>query len=291
MSYVIITDSTTDLTIDLINKLELNVMPLTFTLDNKEYLNYPDQRELTNKEFYDALRNGSMATTSQLNIVDIVKYYEEFLAQGLDILSVVFSSGLSGSFNAVRLAKDELLEKYPERKIVIIDSLCASMGEGLFAYYAAKNRLDGMSIEENERFLLDNVYHLAHWFTVSDLDFLRRGGRLSNASAFVAKVLKINPVLNVDNQGHLVGRIKKIGRKNAINALIDKFDKTALKDKKQVVFISHGDCLNDALYVRDCLMKKYSDCISQIEIGEIGPVIGAHSGPGTLALFFLATER
>lgn len=291
MSYIIITDSTTDLTVDLINELDLNVMPLTFTLDKKEYLNYPDQRELTNKDFYKALRNGSMATTSQLNMVDIVKYYEGFLQKGLDILSVVFSSGLSGSFNAVRLAREELLEKYPERKIVIIDSLCASMGEGLFAYYAGKNRLDGMSIEENEKFLLDNVYHLAHWFTVSDLEFLRRGGRLSNASAFVAKMLKINPVLNVDNLGHLVGRIKKIGRKSAINALIEKFDKTALKDKKQIVFISHGDCYDDAVYLRDVLLEKFSDCISEIKIGEIGPVIGAHSGPGTLALFFLATER
>ncbi|MGM9971850.1 MAG: DegV family protein [Anaeroplasmataceae bacterium] len=289
MSYVIITDSTTDLSEELVSKWDLKVMPMHFTIGQKEYLNYPDGREISNKDFYNELRNGKMATTSQLNSEYVYEYFKGFLEEGHDILALIFSSGLSGSFNAVRLATEQLKEEYQNRKILIIDSLCASMGEGLFAYYGAMNKKDGMTIEENYEYLNSIIHNIAHWFTVGDIDFLKRGGRLSNASAFVAKILKINPVLHVDDKGHLVARMKKIGRKNAINELVNQLDKTIDRNLDQVIFISHGDCYDEALALSNKIKEVYEPV--DVIIGEIGPVIGAHSGPGTLAVFFLANHR
>ncbi len=289
MSYKIITESTTDLSEELIKLYDLVVIPMTFKTADKEYVNYPDGREMSNKEFYDEERNGKIFTTAQITPQHIIDVYKGYLDEGYDILGVSFSSGLSGTVNSTKLAIEMLKEEYKDRNIIMVDSLCASMGEGLLAYYASKNRKDGMSIVENAKALEDMKLHLAHWFTVSDIDFLKRGGRLSNASAFVAKALKINPVLHVDNAGHLVNRFKKIGRKTAIKELINQFNLTADKTKKQTIFISHGDCLDDALYLKELLLKEYEP--EDVVIGEIGPVIGAHSGPGTLALYFIASHR
>lgn len=288
-NYKIITESTTDLSEELISKYDLVVIPMTFKTGDKEYVNYPDGREMSNKEFYQEERNGKIFTTAQITPQQIILEYKKYLDEGFDILAVSFSSGLSGTVNSTKLAIETLKEEYSDRTIEMVDSLCASMGEGLLAYYASMNRKNGMSVLENKEALENMKLKLAHWFTVSDIDFLKRGGRLSNASAFVAKALRINPVLHVDNDGHLVNRFKKIGRKTAIKELINQFNLTADKTKKQTIFISHGDCLEDALYLKELLLKEYD--AEDVVIGEIGPVIGAHSGPGTLALYFIASHR
>jgi len=287
--YVIVTDSTTDLSQELIDKLGLVVIPLTFKCDDKEYVNYPDGREMSNKEFYEAERKGKQFTTAQITPQQFIDEFKKHLDMGKDILAVIFSSGLSGTANSAHLAIEEIAPDYPDRKILMVDSLCASMGEGLFAYYASKNKESGMSLEDNHDALENMKLKLAHWFTVSDIDFLKRGGRLSNASAFVAKALRINPVLHVDNEGHLINRFKKIGRKSAIKEILNQLLDTIDVTYKQTIFISHGDCKEDAEYLASLIRKEID--VEDIIIGEIGPVIGAHSGPGTLAVFFIASHR
>lgn len=286
--YVIITESTTDLSQELIDELGLVVIPMTFKSDDKEYINYPDGRELSNKDFYEAERKGVQFTTAQVTPNDFANVFRTYLDMGKDVLAICFSSGLSGTVNSAHLAIEDLKDEYKDRKILMVDSLCASMGEGLLAYYASKNREKGMSILDNHDAIENMKLKLAHWFTVSDIDFLKRGGRLSNASAFVAKALRINPVLHVDNEGHLVSRFKKIGRKSAIKEILNQMLDTIDVTIKQTIFISHGDCEEDAQYLAS-LVKKEID--ADVIIGEIGPVIGAHSGPGTLALFFIASHR
>lgn len=287
--YVIITDSTTDLSAELVSKYDLNIIPMKFKTEGREYINYPDGHDLSNEEFYKEIRSGKIFTTSQVSPQEFIDAYTPFLEKGLDILALCFSSGLSGTLNSLHLAKGELLEKFPERKILVVDTLCASMGEGLLAFYASKFRNEGMNLEENHKKLEELKLHIAHWFTVSDIDFLKRGGRLSNASAFLAKALHINPVLHVDNNGHLINRFKKIGRKSAIKEILSQFAENKDSSFKQTIFISHADCLNDALYLKEQILKIYDP--EEIVIGEIGPVIGSHAGPGTLALFFVSTHR
>ena len=202
MSYVIFTDSTTDLPVDFVNTNNIKVIPMKFIIEGKEYKNYLDEREMKAKDFYDLERKGVIAKTAQLTTFEIVEAYKEELDKGNDILAIGFSSGLSGTFNSMRLAKEELEEEYKDRKILIIDSLCASMGEGLFVYYANLYKNEGLSLEENYQKLLELRPHLVHWFTVENLNTLRRGGRVSNATAFIANALNIKPVLHVE-QGAL----------------------------------------------------------------------------------------
>lgn len=291
--YVIISDSTCDLTDELVKDWNIEIQPMTFRVNGNEYKNYFDERELPLKEFYDFMRQGQIATTAQLNVIDVEDFFKPYLEKGLDILCIAFSSGLSGSYNAIRLAKDELLEQYPNRKICVVDSLCASAGEGLLVYQAVCNKNNNMSLEENANHLDKFKFKIRHWFTVDDIDTLKRGGRLSNASVFVAKALKIKPVLNVDDEGHLKAIYKKIGRKMAIRQLVDStiidYDKT----QDYITLISHGDCLEDAEYLKQLLEDAYkkNDINSKIYISKIGPVIGAHSGPGTLALFTVGSKR
>lgn len=287
--YVIITDSTTDLPQDYVEKHEIEVIPMKFSIDGNEYSNYLDGREMDSKTFYDLERNGKIAKTAQLTIVDIENVYRKYLDLGYDILAIGFSSGLSGTFNSMRLAKEELEEEYKDNKIMIIDSLCACLGEGLFVYYAVQNKLKGLDLEANYNNLLELRPHLCHWFTVLNLDTLRRGGRVSNVAAFVADTLNIKPVLHVDDAGHLIAMKKVVGRKRSLLALVDKLSETIYKDEPQMIMIGHGDCLEDALFVAEEVKKRVP--VKDILINCIGPVIGAHSGPGTLALFFVGTKR
>lgn len=290
LKYVIISDSTTDLSAEYVAKNNVEIIPLRFTIDGQEYSNFLDGRELGFQEFYDKMRNESMSTTSQLNSEDIINKYRPFLEEGFDILGIGFSSGLSGTFNSMRIAVEILREEFKDRQIEIIDSLCASMGEGLLVDYAVKYRNEGLSLKENYEKLLELRQKLNHWFTVSDIDLLHRGGRVSGVAAFMAKTIKINPVLHVDAEGHLIPRIKKIGRKSALKELVNQMEKMMDQSINQTVFISHGDCLEDAQFVAD-LVKKQFECVKRIEINFIGPVIGSHSGPGTVALFFIGFQR
>lgn len=287
--YVIITDSTTDLTEELINELDITVIPMEFNIDGKSYLNYSDERDISYKEFYDFLRNGKNSTTSLINTATFTELFEPILEDGKDILYIAFSSGLSGTYNSSCIAAQMLSEKYTDSKIYTVDSLSASMGEGLLVYHAAKKKKEGMNIDELKDWVENNKLNLCHWFTVDDLHHLKRGGRLSSAAAIVGTMLNIKPVLNVDNEGYLIPVEKVRGRKLSITAMLKMMEKTAINPEEQTIFISHGDCLEEAEFLANLVKEKLN--VKDIKMNYIGPVIGSHSGPGTIALFFLGTER
>lgn len=289
MRYRILTDSTGDLTPELVQELDLTVIPMEFTVDGKSYRNYPDGHEMSAKDFYDLLRAGKTSTTAQINSHEFTEWADPILQAGEDLLYIAFSSGLSGTCQSALLAKQELSEKYPDRKFLVVDSLCASMGEGLLVYYAAKMQQEGKSIDEVYQWLQENKLHLCHWFTVDDLNHLKRGGRVSSAAALFGTMLGIKPVLHVDDAGHLIPVAKIRGRKQSLDSLVAHMEETVTEPEKQVIFISHGDCLQDAKYVADKIREKWK--VKDIVLNEIGPVIGTHSGPGTVALFFLGSKR
>jgi DegV family protein with EDD domain len=215
--------------------------------------------------------------------------FEGILKRGNDVLYIGFSSALSGSYNAGTMVAESLRDAYPERKIVTIDSLSASMGEGLLVYHVAEQRRSGKSIDEVSEWLIANRLHLCHWFTVDDLFHLKRGGRISAATALVGTVLGVKPVLHVDDEGKLVAVGKVRGRRRSLEALVDEMEKTCANPTEQVVFISHGDCIEDAQYVERLVRERLN--VKDVQINYVDPVIGAHSGPGTVALFFLGTAR
>ena len=246
MNFALMTDSASDLSAQLADELSLTVLPLTVTVDGHNYANYLDEREISAKQLYAMLREGKIATTSAANTGTFIQAFEEHLKQGKDVLYLGFSSGLSSTFSAAATAAQELRERYPERKIYAVDTLCASLGQGLLVYHAAKKAQAGCSIEEVAKFVEDNRLNLCHWFTVDDLNHLRRGGRLSATSAVVGTVLNIKPVLHVDDAGHLVNVSKVRGRKKSIVAMVDEMEATAFDPGNQVIFISHGDCAEDA---------------------------------------------
>ena len=287
--YVILTESSSDISLKIAADNDIQVMPMDFILEGKSYAHYADSREMDVKAFYQKLRDGAVVTTAAENVEDYMTWVKPLLEQGKDVLLVVFSSGLSSTFSTANVALAELREQYPDRKILAVDSLCASAGEALLAYYAAQNRAKGMSIEENAQWLEDNKLHLAHWFTVDDLMFLKRGGRVSSATALVGTMLSIKPVLHVDDEGHLINVGKARGRKASMKALADKAAETGVDLSNQVIFISHGDCLEDAQWLAQEVRDRFHPV--DVVISDIGPVIGAHSGPGTLALYFMASHR
>lgn len=287
--YSIITDSTTDLSPEIIKDLEIDVLPLRFTIDEKTYCDYPDGRELSSREFYDLISQGKESTTAQINVAEFVESFESKLKQGKDVLYIAFSSGLSGTYNSAVIAAKELMEKYPDRKIRVVDSLCASMGEGLFVYYAVNKSREGLSIDELADWLENNKLKFCHWFTVNDLFHLKRGGRVSATAAVVGTMLSIKPVLHVDDEGHLIPVKKVRGRKQSLEALVEQMEIRGIDNKENTVFISHGDCQEDAKFVSDLIKEKFGT--KDIRINSIGPVIGTHAGPGTVALFFIGKER
>ena len=288
-SYIVMTDSSADLTAELVEKLGLDVIPLSVNVGEKSFMNYPDEREIGSHEFYEMLRGGANAKTSAVNVDTFLNAMSVHLNAGKDILYLGFPSGLSSTYSASEIAAQELRESYPDRKILTVDTLCASLGQGLLIYLTMQKVLAGATIEEAAAFAEENRLHLCHWFTVDDLFFLKRGGRVSAATALVGSALGIKPVLHVDNEGHLINISKARGRKNSILALVDRMERSAIDPAKQTVFISHGDCRDDAEFLADEVRKRFG--ITDITINFVGPVIGAHSGPGTLALFFLGTER
>ena len=287
--YVLITDSSADLSQEMVQELGVTVLPLSFTIQGKIYRNYPDNREMDLPLFYDMLRAGELATTSAVNVAEYTQAVESILQEGKDVLILAFSSGLSSTYQASVLAAGELREKYPDRKIYTVDTLCASLGQGLLVYLAAQEQRKGKSIEEVRDWAEETKLHLCHQFTVDDLHFLKRGGRISATTAVVGSMLQIKPVLHVDNEGHLINIGKARGRQASLKALVDKMEKTVTEEGRKTVFISHGDCRKDAVTVADMVRERFGT--QDIRINFVGPVIGAHSGPGTLALFYLGTER
>lgn len=287
--YIIITDSSADLTPELVKELSIVVVSLEFTIDGVTYKDDPTDTAMDSKTFYDKLRKGSTSVTSQVNTAAFTDVFEKYLKQGKDILYIAFSSGLSGTSQSACIARDELSEKYPENKIIVIDTLAASLGEGLLVFSASKLRADGADIDAVASWLEENKLKLCHWFTVDDLNHLKRGGRISSATALIGGLLGIKPIMHVDDEGHLIPVGKVRGRKQSLDALVDRLVATCVNPGEQTVFISHGDITADAEYVKGEVLRRSE--VRDVVIGNVGPVIGSHSGPGTLALFFLAENR
>ncbi len=284
-SYKIITDSCCDLSVDKLKELDVTAVPLSFLFRG---IPRPDAVTDEIKEVYDAMRAGESATTSAANPEDWSKVIEPVLAAGQDALVITFSSGLSTTYQSAVIAATDLMEKYPDRKVNVVDSLCASLGQGLLVWYACDKRDEGLSLEELTQWVENNKLSLCQWFTVDDLYFLKRGGRISAATALVGTMLKIKPVLHVDENGKLISVAKSRGRKASIDALAEKMCQLAVGNNDRIT-ICHGDCLEDAEYLANQLKEKLG--VKKVHIGYTGAVIGSHSGPGTLALFFLGKQR
>ena len=287
--FSILTDSSADLSAELVRELDIQVLPLRFILGETTYENHPDNRDMDPHAFYERLRRGEAATTSAVNEGQYIQALEPLLQAGRDVLILAFSSGLSSTYSSSVMAVEELGKKYPQRKLYTVDTLCASLGQGLLVWYAAQERSRGHSIEEVRDWVEDHKLNICHQFTVDDLHFLKRGGRISAATAVVGSMLQIKPVLHVDNEGHLINIDKVRGRQASLKALVNRMEQTAIDAGSLTVFISHGDCLEDAQTVAGMVKKRFG--VEEIYINYVGPVIGAHSGPGTVALFYIGTER
>ena len=286
MSYRIITDNCCDFPAAMYEDLNLSVVPLVVRFQEKEVSLYS---EAWLKDMYNGMRAGETATTSAVNPQGWEEVIEPVLAAGQDALVIAFSSGLSTTYQSAVIAATELADKYPDRKIRVIDTLCASLGQGLLVWYACQKRDAGMPFDELADWCENNKKNLCMWFTVDDLMFLKRGGRVSAATALVGTMLQIKPVLHVDDEGHLINVSKARGRKASIEALAKKVGETGLPGENDTVFISHGDCLEDAKLLEKILQEKYG--VKNVFSYYVGAVIGSHAGPGTMALFFMGSKR
>nr|WP_326172152.1 DegV family protein [uncultured Oscillibacter sp.] len=288
-SYVILTESSSDLTPELAEQAGAEVLPLSFTMEGKNYPHYPDQRAMSIPEFYERMRNGAVAVTAAANVAELTDGMEVHLRQGKDVLFLCFSSGLSSTRDACAIAARELQEKYPERKIYTVDTLAASAGQALLVLLAGRKQKAGASIEEARDFVEETKLHVAHWFTVDDLTYLKRGGRVSPTAAAVGTMLNIKPVLHVDDEGHLIPMEKVRGRKAALAALVKQMRETVVHPEEQTMMISHACCREEAESLRESVLAEFHP--KELMILDLGPIIGAHTGPGLMALFFLAEHR
>lgn len=286
MNYQIITDSCCDLPAEKISELNIRVIPLNLLFRGESRLDAVTDEI---KEVYDGLRAGESASTSAVNPEGWTSVIEPVLKEGKDALVLTFSSGLSTTYQSAVIAANELAEQYPDRRINVVDTLCASLGQGLLVMYACQKRDEGLDLDQLTQWVDENKGNLCQWFTVDDLMYLKRGGRVSAATALVGTMLKIKPVLHVDEEGHLINVAKVRGRKASIEALANKVGQLGLPGKNDLITICHGDCIDDAKYLEQLLKEKYGT--KEVFIGYTGAVIGSHSGPGTLAIFFLGNKR
>ena len=286
MSYQIITDSCCDFPNEAYEELDLIKIPLV--VEFRGQVN-EDRNDDSLKDMYDGLRSGESAKTAAVNPQRWAESIEPVLAGGEDALVLSFSSGLSITYQSAVIAAQELMERYPERTVRVVDTLSASMGQGLLVWYVCRQRQQGATLDEAYAWAEENKFHLCHWFTVDDLMYLKRGGRVSATTALVGTMLQIKPVLHMDDEGHLINMAKARGRKASIDALAKKFGELGQGYDNSTVFISHGDCLEDAKYLEKVLKERYG--VKEVRISYVGAVIGSHSGPGTVALFFLGSHR
>ena len=286
--YIITTDNNADLPEDFYKNHEVGCTYLSYTLEGKEYT---EGNFLPVEEFYNKMRAGSMPTTSQVNPESARALFEPYLKDGRDILHIAFSSGLSGTFNSCRIAAEELMQEYPGRRVLVLDSLSASLGQGLWVYLAQERKEKGGSIEDVANWVETHKRNIVHLFTVDDLDHLYRGGRVSRTTAFLGGMLNIKPILHVDDAGKLIPIGKVRGRKKSLLELADLMDRKIGSYAKScnMIFISHGDCREEAEFLARKIKQKYQ--ITTELINDVGAVIGAHSGPGTMALFFVGDVR
>lgn len=287
--FVLVTDSSCDLPEELAQKFELAVVPLTVNINGESFTNYLDEREISFKAFYDCTRAKADIKTSCPSLEAFEKAFTEILDSGKDILYLGFSSGLSATTQNAKITAEELSEKYPDAKIIVIDSLAASMGQGLFIKYVYDEKQKGGSIEEVAQYAEDIRLHICHWFTVSDLMQLKRGGRISATTAIAGTALNVKPVMHVDNAGKLINVGKARGRKASLQALLEHMKETAINPKEQTIYISHGDCEDEVREFAKLIKKEVG--FKEIVINYVGPVIGGHTGSGVVALFFYGSER
>lgn len=291
-SFEMVTDSCCNLTEEMIDRYGLHVLPLTFMADGDDtvYQSYLKGQKTDLSQFYKMMRDGKVFRTSLPNLGDTETLFRSLLDAGRDILYLGFSSGLSGTYEATELLAKQLREEYPDRKIYAVDTLAASGGEGLLVWHACQHAEAGEDIDAVRDWVEDNKLNLAHWFTVDDLMFLWRGGRVSKTSAWAGTLLNIKPVLHVDDEGHLIPMEKVRGRKKSLQGLLKHMEETGTQPiSEQMVFINHGDCLDEANWLADQIREKLG--VKNIVVNYVDPVIGSHSGPGTMALFFLASSR
>lgn len=288
-AFTILTDSCCDLPAGMASELGLEIVPLRLELSGSVYHNYLDGREIGFQDFYRRIRSGETSITAAVNVGEFESAMGAILDRGEDILCLCFSSALSTTYQSAVIAAKGLKETYPEREICVVDTLSASMGQGLLVWLCAQEKQNGKSLQEVRDFAEEQKKALCHWFTVDDLHHLKRGGRISAATAVFGTMLSIKPVLHVDREGRLVSVDKARGRKASLLALVERMEDSAITPGRQTVFISHGDCLEDAEFVAAEVRRRFGT--RNIYINYVGPVIGSHSGPGTLALFFLGTNR
>lgn len=284
--YVVTVNSTVDLPKEWLAERNVPVIPLKYTIDGETY---EDMAGLSSKEFFQKLRDGKMATTSQINPEEAREALEPFLKEGKDVLHLAFSSALSGTCNSMRIAAEELKEEYPERKIIVIDTLCACLGEGLLLYYVLKLKKEGKTIEEVEAWVEENKLHVCHNVTVDDLNHLQRGGRISKTAAVFGTMVQIKPMIHMADDGSLQVVGKERGRKRSLNKIVDKAVEQSKGWEQDIVMITHGDCLEDAQYVAELVRTKMG--VENILIHNIGTVIGSHTGPGVVAVFCMGNKR
>jgi len=289
--YVIVSDSCVDLPASLADELGIQILPLKVTFEGKEYQNFLDERELKTADFYQTLRNHIKTSTAQATPADFITLFEPILNSGKDILSISFSSALSGTYNSSLMAKKDLQNEYKDSTIECVDSLCASMGQGLLLFYAARLKQKGASLEEVKEFVLNTRLQLSHLFTVDDLGHLRRGGRLSAGKELIGNLLNVKPLLHVSPEGKLTVYGKARGRIKSLHSMVARLADTIDLGKEQFIFISHGDSLEDALFVKELIKNKLQIDDNHFVVNPIGPVIGSHSGAGTIAIFYLGNER
>ncbi len=283
------TDSCCDLAAGMAAELEVEVLPLRLELEGREYRNLLDGSEIGFQEFYDKVRGGAMPVTSAVNVGEFEGAMRPILESGKDILCLCFSSALSTTYQSAVIAARELEEAFPERKVRVVDSLCASMGQGLFVWLCAREKKKGKTLEEVLDFAEGAKANICHWFTVDDLNHLKRGGRVSAAAALFGTMLSVKPVLHVDDQGRLIPMEKCRGRKASLLALVDHMEKTAVNPEDYPVFISHGDCREDAEFVAEEVRRRLG--VKEVHINYVGPVIGSHTGAGVMTLFFVGRSR
>ncbi|MCI6693308.1 MAG: DegV family protein [Clostridium sp.] len=288
MKTILFTDSCCDLPISFVNENNIQVMPIIVNINGEDI---PDDlgKSISHKDFYSLIRNGKLPKTSQVNVDTFERNFKKYVREGYSIIYIGFSSALSGCVNSARLAKEIIDEEIKDADITIVDTKSASMGLGLLVYYAANMLKEGKSKEDIVNWLENNKLKVNHWFTVDDLNHLKRGGRVSSTVAIVGTMLSIKPIMHVDNEGRLIPISKVKGRKKAIKVLCDKLKEKIVDSENQTVFISHGDCIQEAENLKGLILSEVK--VKEIIINNIGPAVGSHSGPGTLALFFIGNSR
>lgn len=284
--YMITVNSTVDLPKEWLEERNVPVVPLRYTIDGETYT---DMGGLSAKEFFAKLREGKMSVTSQVNPEEAVDILEPYVKEGKDVLHLGFSSGLSGTLNSMRIAGQILAEKYPEAKVVVIDTLCACLGEGLLLYKALQEKAKGKTIDEVAQWVEENKLHICHDVTVDDLNHLHRGGRVSKTTAVLGTLVQIKPIIHMDNNGKLQVIGKERGRKKSLNKIVDMAVEQSKGWDNDIIMITHGDCIEDAEYVAKLVREKIG--IDNILINNIGTVIGSHTGPGVVAVFCMGNKR